>query len=117
MTGSTDRVFDVGLQAERTALAWQRTALVMAVAAVGSGRLAAPALGGLAYGLAAAGLVQAVTVSFAAQRRYRRVHRSLTSHGDLAAGGLGAAQGLATAVSGLTVALLALLFVLHSVGR
>lgn len=85
MTGAPGGVFDTGLQAERTALAWQRTALAMAVGAVGAGRLAAPVLGAASLVLAGAGLLQALAVAVTAHRRYRAVHASLTAHGDLTA--------------------------------
>ncbi|MGY1592439.1 DUF202 domain-containing protein [Geodermatophilus sp. SYSU D00965] len=111
MSGAPDRVFDAGLQAERTALAWRRTALALGVGAVGAGRLAAPVVGALAVALAALGLVQAVAVAVAAQRRYRLASRSLTARGDLSA----VSSGLpiaALALTGVTVGLLALAFVL-----
>jgi uncharacterized membrane protein YidH (DUF202 family) len=106
-----DAVFDAGLQAERTALAWRRTALALAVGAVGAGRLAAPVVGVLAVGLAGLGLVQAVAVAVAAQRRYRVAHRSLTARGDLTAVRAGLPIA-ALALSAGTVGLLALAFVL-----
>jgi putative membrane protein len=111
MTAS-ERVFDVGLQAERTALAWRRTALAMAVAAVGGGRLAAPVLGFLAVLLGAVGLVQAALVAYAAGRRYRAVHRSLCVGGDLRAVRLVVVPIAAMACSGVVVGLLAVAFVL-----
>ena len=112
MSGAADRVFDAGLQAERTALAWRRTALAMAAAAVGAGRLAAPAIGVLAVVLAALGLVQAGFVSYRAQRRYHAVHSSLTTHGDLTAVRAGGLPIAALALSGVVVGLLALAFAL-----
>jgi uncharacterized membrane protein YidH (DUF202 family) len=107
-----DAVFDAGLQAERTALAWRRTALALAVGAVGAGRLAAPVVGVLAVGLAGLGLVQAVAVAVAAQRRYRVAHRSLTARGDLTAVRAAGLPIAALALSAGTVGLLALAFVL-----
>lgn len=109
---SADTVFDTGLQAERTALAWRRTALAMAVAAVGAGRLAAPVLGVMALLLAAVGLVQAVVVAQASGRRYRIVHDSLISRGDLTAVSTAGAPIAALACSGVLVGILALVFVL-----
>jgi putative membrane protein len=107
-----EQIFDVGLQAERTALAWRRTALAMAVAAVGAGRLAAPVLGFVAVLLGAVGLVQAALVAYAAGRRYRAVHRSLWVHGDLRAIRLVVLPVAAMAGSGVVVGLLAVAFVL-----
>ena len=84
MSNPPGRVFDAGLQAERTALAWRRTALAMAVGAVGAGRLAVPVVGVVALVVSVVGLVQAVAVAAAARRRHRIVHESLVTRGDLA---------------------------------
>ena len=74
-----ERVWDRGLQPERTSLAWQRTAL--AILALG---LAVPKLTWSAEGpwslLASVVIVAGAIVVFAfAQRRYRHAHRILTS--------------------------------------
>lgn len=114
MSRPPGRVFDAGLQAERTALAWRRTALAMAVGAVGVGRLAVPVLGALALLAAAVGLAQAVLVAVAAGRRYRLVHESLTSRGDLTGVRQAGVPIGALACSGLLIGALALAFV---VGR
>jgi putative membrane protein len=116
VTGAPDQVFDDGLQAERTALAWRRTSLALGVAAVGAGRLAAPTLGVLAYTLAGIGMVQAASVGYRAARRYRAIHRSLTSHGNLSAVRAGGLPMAVLAVSGAITGLLALTFVLGSLG-
>ncbi|HYH23959.1 MAG TPA: DUF202 domain-containing protein [Blastococcus sp.] len=112
----SDRVFDPGLQAERTELAWRRTALAMAVAAVGAGRLAAPAIGTAAIALAGLGLVQAVVVSVLAGRRYRLTHRSLLAHADLTGVPDGGLPMASLALSGLVVGVLAGVIVLSSAG-
>ena len=112
MTPPTGEVFDAGLQAERTALGWQRTALAMTVAAVGGGRLAAPVLGALALAIAGAGLVQALGVAATARRRYASVHASLTTRGDLAGVGQAGVPIAALACSGVLLGLLALALVL-----
>ncbi|MGY1842631.1 DUF202 domain-containing protein [Modestobacter sp. SYSU DS0875] len=114
MTRSPGRVFDAGLQAERTALAWRRTALAVAVGAVGAGRLAVPVLGALALVAAAVGLGQAALVALAARRRYRVVHRSLTVRGDLTGVRQAGVPIAALACSGLLIGLLSFAFV---VGR
>ena len=111
MTGA-GQAPDPGLQAERTALAWRRTSLALAVAAVGAGRLAAPTLGVLAFALAGLGLVQAVAVGWRAARRYRAVHRTPTAGGDLSAFRAGGLPMAALAGSGAVTGLLALAFVL-----
>ncbi|GAA4734041.1 hypothetical protein GCM10023328_12120 [Modestobacter marinus] len=112
MSPPSGRVFDTGLQAERTALAWRRTALAMAVGAVGAGRLAVPVLGALALVAAVAGLAQAALVAVAARRRYRVVHQSLTTRGDLTGVRQAGVPIAALACSGVLVGLLALAFVL-----
>ena len=112
MSGAPDRVFDSGLQAERTALAWRRTALAMAVGAVGMGRLAVPAFGVLALLVAGVGLVQSVLVAAASSRRYAVVHASLTTRGDLTGVRQAGLPIAALTCSGLLIGVLALGFVL-----
>ena len=106
------RVFGEGLQAERTALAWRRTALAMAVAAIGAGRLAAPAIGAVAIALTGMGLLLALMVALSARRRYRLAHRSLTTRGDPVAVRASASTIAALAVGGVSTGLLALAFIL-----
>ena len=73
----------VGLQAERTALAWRRTALAVGVGAVVGARLTAPGTGtGALVGILAGGLL-AVAVWATSERRYRAVHRVLQAGEDL----------------------------------
>ena len=48
--------FDPGLQPERTALAWRRAALSLAVGSLACGRLLQPAVGGVAWLLAVVGV-------------------------------------------------------------
>lgn len=112
MSKTSPVVFDVGLQAERTALAWRRTALALAVGAVGAARLSAPVLGLAAVVLGAIGLAQAVFVAHNAGLRYQTAHRSLTTDGDLRGLAWSGLPLAALAVTGAIVALLALAFVL-----
>lgn len=73
------RPFDVGLQPERTALAWRRTALALVVAAVIGIRVLPMLLGAWAVIPAGAGVVLAVVVLVVSHRRYREQHARLTS--------------------------------------
>lgn len=112
MTHRADLVFDLGLQAERTALAWQRTALGMAVGALVAGRLAVPAFGVGSLLVAVLGLLLAVVVMATSRRRYRAVHASLRAGGDLTAVRSAGLPIASLAASALLVSLLALGFVL-----
>jgi putative membrane protein len=116
VSGVPGQVFDAGLQAERTALAWRRTALALGVGAVGAGRLAAPVIGVVAVALAGLGLVQAVAVAAAAQRRYRATHRSLIERSDLSGVRTAGLPIAALALTAATVGVLALAFVLGPTG-
>jgi putative membrane protein len=100
--------FDPGLQAERTVLAWRRTALALAVAAVGAARLAAPALGPVALLLGAVGLLQAVVVAACSSGRYRSVPTSIMACGDLRDLRRPALPLAALAASGFAIGVLAL---------
>jgi putative membrane protein len=86
----TDRaLFDPGLQPERTALAWRRTALGIAVGAVLSFRLLPPVLGLWSIGVGVAGLLMSAATWTLAGRRARRVQSALlSSSGPLPGGGL-----------------------------
>lgn len=74
-----ERVFDPGLQPERTALAWQRTILALGVAALAASRGLLPLFGASSYVIAGAGLAVIVAILIATDRRYRAVHRHLTT--------------------------------------
>jgi hypothetical protein len=81
-----DRLFDPGLQPERTALAWLRTGLAVAVGAVAGARLLAPALGAAAVAVAVFGLVLAALFLLGSTRRARRAQTALLRDGHLASG-------------------------------
>lgn len=74
-----DRLFDPGMQPERTALAWRRTGLSMIVATLVALRTVPPILGVWTLvpllGLVAA----AVAATWTAHRRYQRHHARLTA--------------------------------------
>ena len=78
MAITEDRVFDAGLQLERTALAWQRTLLSLAAGSVAAGRALEPVLGPGALAVAALGVGTTVVMFFIARRRYVASHRHLT---------------------------------------
>ncbi|SDQ11005.1 DUF202 domain-containing protein [Quadrisphaera sp. DSM 44207] len=76
--GERGGVFDPGLQPERTALSWRRTALALVVAAVGGGRLLAVHVGAVAHAAALVGLLVAAGVWMAGARRYATTSARLT---------------------------------------
>jgi len=76
-------VFDPGLQPERTALAWRRTALAIGVGSLLLLRLLPSALGDSRWVLAGiAGLAATVLLWTASRRRGRTVDHALAHHGD-----------------------------------
>ena len=80
------QLFDPGLQPERTALAWRRTGLAVAVGAVAGARLLAEALGVAAVVVLVLGLGLAALFLFGATRRARRAQIALLRDGNLASG-------------------------------
>ncbi|WP_022886976.1 DUF202 domain-containing protein [Glaciibacter superstes] len=104
-----DRPFDVGLQAERTLLAWQRTVLSLAVGCAIAIRLTVPTMGigGALVGMAGLGL--AVTAYVGIARRHRTTHLALRSHATLR--GVSAWPLAAVAVSTVVLGILAALFI------
>lgn len=75
---SESRPFDVGLQPERSALAWRRTALALTVGPLVMARLLAPALGTWAVVIAVGGVLFGLFLLLGSAARYRRVHEALT---------------------------------------
>ncbi|WP_432496906.1 DUF202 domain-containing protein [Kineococcus auxinigenes] len=76
-------IFDPGLQPERTALAWRRTALALVVVSLGAARLLPGQLGPGAVVLGVAGAATGVVVHVLAGRRTRRTGARLLARGDL----------------------------------
>jgi uncharacterized membrane protein YidH (DUF202 family) len=72
-------LFDPGLQPERTALAWRRTGLALAVGSLAAVRVLPGLVGRWGYAAAALAFAASVGILVAAHFRYRRDHRSLTS--------------------------------------
>jgi hypothetical protein len=80
------RLFDPGLQPERTALAWRRTGLAVAVGAIAGTRVLAPALGAGAVAVGLLGLALAALLLLGSTRRVRRTQVALLRDGSLASG-------------------------------
>lgn len=80
-----------GLQPERTALAWRRTALSVTVGSLVGLRVLPPQLGALGYAVSALGLLWGLDLVLTARRRYRDGARMLRAGGD------GTPQGPTTA--------------------
>jgi putative membrane protein len=77
-----DRPFDGGLWPERTALAWRRTALAVAVGSLAALRLLPEILGSWALIPAALGAGVSFVALGLTHRRYRRAHTVLTTSGS-----------------------------------
>jgi uncharacterized membrane protein YidH (DUF202 family) len=75
MTSTPKPLFDSGLQPERTALAWRRTALSMGAGGVVALKIFPQLLGPWGYLPAAMALAIAAVIFVAAQVRYRRDQR------------------------------------------
>ncbi|GAA2170342.1 hypothetical protein GCM10009846_00350 [Agrococcus versicolor] len=104
-------VYDAGLQAERTLLAWHRTCLAVAVGSAIGARLLASHAGIPGFALGLMGLALAGAAWFGAHRRYGRAHRSLMAADRLAHGAgalalLSAASLLLACTAGGVVAML-----------
>jgi hypothetical protein len=80
------RRFDPGLQPERTALAWRRTGLAVAVGAIAGARVLFPALGVGALVVGTLGLGLAALLIIGSTRRARLAEACLLRDGDLVSG-------------------------------
>jgi uncharacterized membrane protein YidH (DUF202 family) len=81
---SSTRLFDEGLQPERTHLAWQRTLLALGLGCAVAARLTAPHLGLIGVTISLAGLAAVVIAYVLVRLRYRRINHSLRSTQTLA---------------------------------
>ena len=102
---------DSGLQAERTALSWRRTALAVAVGSLLGLRVLPSQLGTVGYAVSALGLAWSLDLAVTARRRYRDGSRLVRAVGrdDGVGGHTTAAPTLArTAGSAAVFALAAL---------
>lgn len=108
---------DRGLQPERTALAWRRTALAFAAVGLLLGRVVAEAAGALALLPVTFGIVAALAILLAERRRYRTQRRLMDAErrgARLAAGAPPLLLAAATGVLGLTALAVALALALTS---
>jgi uncharacterized membrane protein YidH (DUF202 family) len=83
---SGGRLFDPGLQPERTALAWRRTGVAVAVGAIAATRALLPALGLGAVVIGLLGLCLAALLVLGSTRRVRRAQAALLQDGSLISG-------------------------------
>ncbi|UFS59724.1 DUF202 domain-containing protein [Subtercola endophyticus] len=116
----TDAPFDRGLQAERTALAWRRTALSLALGSLAAARVLAAAFGLWSYAIGMLGLAASALFLFSADRRYRRAHESLVASSAAPTGARLASGGLllaALTVIALAAAVLGTIFVIVAATR
>jgi uncharacterized membrane protein YidH (DUF202 family) len=100
--------FDPGLQVERTALAWRRTCLSLLVGSLAGARILPQVWGPAGLLVAGAGILAALGLFLLAQRRYRMHFERTVAGVSLPDGTLPAL----TAAAALTVALVALVFIL-----
>ncbi|WP_432561700.1 DUF202 domain-containing protein [Kineococcus sp. SYSU DK003] len=78
------RLYDPGLQPERTALAWRRTSLSLLAVSLGAARVLPTQLGTGAVVLGLLGAAWAVGIHHLSGRRVRRATDRLLTAGDLA---------------------------------
>ena len=109
-----DRVFDDGLQLERTTLSWQRTLLALVVASLAAARGLQPLLGDASWLIAGLGVAAGLVGSILARRRYVAAHRHLKDDPVSLPGGAMLLAG--AAVGTLGIGLAALAFVIQRCG-
>lgn len=106
-----ERVFDEGLQLERTALSWQRTLLALIVGSLVAGRGLHPLVGDVSWLIAGLGVAAGIAGIIVARRRYLAAHRRLVADPVSLAGG--AALIALTTLGTLGVGLAALAFAIQ----
>lgn len=105
----SNQPFDPGLQPERVALSWRRTALSVGLGSVVYARLISPTIGVWALLPTAAGLTLAVVMGLKSNSRYKHHHRTLTSQrGSLADGFLMFAIAACVCAAGIFALVMAL---------
>ncbi|HMH58515.1 MAG TPA: DUF202 domain-containing protein [Galbitalea sp.] len=121
MTAPAPQLFDPGMQPERTALAWRRTALAMAAGSLVALRVFPASLGLWAVVPAAIAFAISVVVFVSAHLRYRRNHRVLVADRGpdarvvLAGGALIALVAVATLAFGVIAVVILVATELHAV--
>jgi len=98
-----------GMQAERTSLAWRRTALSVAVGSLVGLRVLPPQLGAMGYAVSALGLLWSLDLALSARRRYRDGQRLLRARAGTTAAGTSVARTALTSACFALIALVALL--------
>lgn len=83
----TERVWDVGLQPERTGLAWRRLGLTLVGIGFALPKVAFGLIGWWSLPATALALACGVLILTVGHRRYGQAHRALTAEGALTAGG------------------------------
>lgn len=97
----TDRPYDPGLQNERTALAWTRTALALLAASAIVARLALDRIGAAAMAVVLGMIPLALWGLAVSARRYRTAQRALHDESALPDARLPVAMTLLTVLIGL----------------
>lgn len=112
------KLFDTGLQPERTALAWRRTGLALLGGSLVAARILPAVLDAWTAIFGLCGVISASVLLYAIHRRYQRHHTTLTTEGELApiAGGrlIAITAGFVFAAGILT---LAIVIAVHINGR
>ncbi len=106
-----EAIFDDGMQLERTALAWQRTLLTLAIGSLAAGRGLEQYLGPASWVIAGLGTSAGIVATIVARRRYIVSHKHLTTTDPLSLPH-GAVLHVVAALLCLAAGLAALAFVL-----